>query len=221
MAIHQHIKTGSRTDMLKLASYLARAIDTCFLHDPRRRPTISILGPMGCGKSLFVEAMMKTWADSYPLRDAVTIPYDNKMFLESEPCSAAMRTAYTDMNVAGRSARLAFNSDHIVFQEELDIATLRGFENTDGGGALFLSNDQRLPSDKMDMMPWVEIDIGSLLPSRGGDERMVRIEVFSDVLKNNARFTAYWTSLPDYRERAGLKKICDGNVVGNRAPVPV
>lgn len=205
---------------MKLASYLARAVDTRFFHDPDNIPVFAIRGPAACGKSLFVESMTKTWMHHHTLRDAVTIPHDNKMFLESKFCQAACLPLSVDTVAGGKTARFAFSSEFLYNGYEVRRFRDCAFGNSKLGGALLVSNDDPVEesSYKPNYLMIVEFQ-GFTSPT--DYNRYARISIESDALHQDPRFMIYMDHLQEFRTRAGIGHIVEpGTETAALQPTP-
>lgn len=207
------IVTKNRTEFQKLMSYLARAVDTTFLHNSDRIPVILITGD--AGKSLAAETMMKTWMDGHSLRDAVTIPKDDKMFLESSP-ARAIKTVSTKAPVAGKVAKLAFNSRVIGKLEILDRLFNKEFAKASTGGAMIFSNPSAMfaknffnnySNEKGPVLMSLNIGMMNAVGTPDNFGRTIEIRIHDQQLWNTPRFQTYWNSIDMFRRSGGLSGI--------------
>lgn len=193
----RYVRTYDRADFIQLMANIAYAISSGHLQDKQNPPVIAIHGTAGSGKSLAAEALFKSWMDTYSHADVLTIPRDNKMFMEDYPMHS-IGTVSRMAPIAGTEFRFSFNSDVMHHKEDIDDTLARTFERSTTPNLLVLSNtDRNYYYTRPDHPVWMEINMNA--PSFGKEMfyRDINITVFKDALLDDPQFRAYWDRLED------------------------
>ncbi len=195
----KYARTYDRTELMQLSAYLAHAINQHHLINPQDIPVISIYGEAGTGKSLVAEAMLKSWMDDFSYEETVSIPPDEKMFMERYPMQASMTVSQV-RTCNNRDITFAFNSNTLFDADDIKARLSRTFEKDKNSGIFIVSNANRHRYYADPESPvWLEIKkdpASSFLPKPFDD--MLTITLFKEALLDDPQFAAYWSRLEDH-----------------------
>ncbi len=83
-----NLQTQTRTELIQLSVFLAKAFPGAVLHNRRDPPVIALPGSTGGGKSMIVEAMMKALLDQTDPLDMLKPEAPRTIFIETYPTEA-------------------------------------------------------------------------------------------------------------------------------------
>ncbi len=201
------VPTNSRAELIGLSIFLARALPSDFLHDIRNPMTIQLSGTYKSGKSMIVEAMMKTMLDNADAHGMLKPDAPKEMFLEQFPAQASLNYVYATGTHNGTPVLYAFDriSDGIEYYLNYQFREAAATAiPAPAGGAIFFEaagyNEQ-----------WLTLDL-KRRHSRESDpawDRTTTITVESDELKNDPQFNLYWNRLRAIAETGDLTPLPD------------
>lgn len=207
----KYVRTYDRADFLQLMGTIAYAMAPRHLLNPENPPVIAIYGIHGSGKSLAAEGLLKGWMDEFSNGDIITIPRDNKMFLEKKPMDA-VNTVWRTSTVDGLPITFAFNSDPLPQKADYEETLADIFTKKTKPNLLIMSNVDRGHYYNVPGSPvWMEINMNALPLGGGVFHRDIHVTVFNDALLDDPQFNVYWQRLEDLftndpaRERALLR----------------
>lgn len=198
------VPVSNKIGCVNLHIYLANAIPQELLSDV---PFIVFKGGLNSGKSLGVEAMIKTLSDQHDAEGLGTAPPEPKMFIEDELMGAMKKPAILDTTSVGKPARFIFSSACGDFEREnvddwmLDLMK----KGQEGRGAVFLSHYYK-PYD----ISWMDIDFGEDKFSPA-EPRQITVTVNDERLRRNPHFCAYWQALRQYCAAPDIVNRSDNN----------
>lgn len=193
---HRSFVTQERAQLIDLFSGLAECVDPEFLANPLDIPRILVTGGHRDGKSLAVEAIMKSWSDDHDPADMLSGEM-NRMFLEKRPGEAVNCLSET-FNVANNNVLMAFCSSANNKQELEEPANRIQEDENLQGGALFLSDQALPPSGDTDIAgakPWLGIYMGHAAQLGNCWSRVSTIRVMNRKLLEDRRFAQSWDDL--------------------------
>lgn len=168
--------TNTRKDFIDVFRTLAKGINQSFLLNTEKPPVISVIGGFQSGKSLVVEAMMKTLAGQ-DMASTLESERDH-MFLEKYSIDAVMGVSGI-FNLAGdRTIRQVFinNAVGYVDFDQAEKMLFHKYETgmpTFDGGAVFLADKRPLDSESKKRC-WISIGIQRHWMAEGSDREWER-----------------------------------------------
>ncbi len=196
-----------REHFIDLFCTLAKGFPPAVLHNRRKIPIIDINGDIGCGKSLAVETMMRTWIDSDNLVDLYAEEKDH-MFLEGYSSEAYYAISKT-FNVAGRKTSMTFQCNPLDRKLLQDAKGAVQADKTISGGIIFGSRrnyyDRDNHSYSLEEKDWIQpqeawINMFIAYQSRGSADEWLRdidITVRNPTLLKSQQFMRQWQKLPE------------------------
>jgi hypothetical protein len=215
------IVTNTREELIALSAFLARAI-TPQIKAQNTAQIISINAGESEGKSLIIEAMMRSLIDGQDYRDMIKEGETNKMFLEKRPEEATDKYLSKKCKVEGYRATLAF--DRITHAYMINRATLlkNAFNNNappfhkrglifETDSARFVRNDR---TDVSDITNDSLITINLGLNNKGTEPlhksvstawgRDIKIRVNTKLLEDQSHFMKHWQQIENYQDNKTL-----------------
>ncbi len=199
------VKTRSRRELIHLSAYLARAFKFDFLHDVGDPPIIMVPGWNGHGKSMIVEAMMKTLLDQTDPLDMLKPGASKALFIEDEPVQAMRHYCYAAGTCDGVPVLHGFDRVSERHKPALLAAfgkAAAGITPAPRGGAIFGSNGYVHD----DTGQWLTINLHSEKDYKGWDKNVI-ISVESEKLRADPKFRRYWTRLQQIAESGDLSQL--------------
>lgn len=196
------LNTTSREQLIDVSCVIANAFDRDFLYDPKDIPYVLIIGSGDGGKSMMVEAMMKTFLDGYNPEDMKHPDAPRKMFIENYSAEATDRYCQVIGSVNDVPVMLGFDRITGRFYDDAQNQLIRTFRKAakskglkNPSGAIFSSNEI-VGATK----PWVVIE----LERTEEWNRSLEIEVINDNLKSSSRSREYWSALNHFGKSGKL-----------------
>lgn len=190
-------RTYDRADFLQLMGTLAYAIPPQHFTGRETPPVISIYGLHASGKSLAAEALIKAWADEFSNDHLLSIPRDDKMFLEKKPMDA-VNTVWHTSTAGGQPVTFAFNSHPLPHWGGYDETLADIFTNKTKPNLLIMSNvDRALYYNVPNSPVRMEINMNASHMKGGMFHRDIAVTVFDDDLLKSPHFTAYWDRMEE------------------------
>ncbi len=185
------VETKSREDLILLASFIARAFRSKFFYDVENPAIIQVDGWGNSGKSMVVEAMMKTLLDQTDPLDMLAPDAPRTMFIEKTPSQAINYYCYAAGTHNGvsvlysfdRKTSNSFDSDRSL-KEEL-IAEFKQaaaeVKPAPAGGAIFGSRSRPKSGQ------WLTIDMTNNNSGIDGWGKTSTITVYNEKLKTDPK----------------------------------
>ena len=208
------VKTYSRDRLIDLSRVIANSLDTNLLQDPDNIPHIQITGAMAGGKSLMVEAMMKTLLDHHDPDDMKQPDAKREMFIEESPGFATRQYCQAIGRTQGVPVMYGFDRITTI-RDSTDLSShgtekqlVKIFQNaaakyqTQPVGAIFVSTGMTSPLGE----PWIVIEmaVGPLHSCDEGSafawDRSLKIRVLDERLKSSPHFLHYWKHIESFAE---------------------
>ncbi|MDB5490779.1 MAG: hypothetical protein JWO78_628, partial [Micavibrio sp.] len=193
-----NVETHSREELIELSRAIAHSLPHRFLQNPENIPYILVPGSGGGGKSMIVEAMMKTLLDECDPDDMKLTNAKNEMFIERHPCQALYKYCQAVGHTNGASVLYGFDRKTSPFSPDAKNQLLHAFKKAarkhgvPPAGAIFTSN-----GDVGETEPWIVINLNA----QGRRwERTLNIEVLNESLKSSLQFQHYWRKLKSFSE---------------------
>ncbi len=217
------IKTRSRAELIQLSIFLAEALNPDFLHDMADPPIVMVPG-RAAGKSMIVEAMMKTLLDKTDPLDMLKPGAPNRMFIEDYPMQALKKYCYAAGTQNGVPVLYGF--DRISPRRKSSLVAQFTYAALDSwplprGGAIFGSRG--IVGDKTG--DWLAIHLKTgRYPFYSGWGRTATITVKSEKLKADPHFRNSWRRLHNVQQFGDLAKLAEWKpairpAAGSPAPV--
>ncbi len=215
------VKTDSREQIVRLGIFLAKAFNPAFLHNVEDPPIVVVNGTGGGGKSMIIEAMMKTLLDQTDPLDMLAPDARKEMFIEQYGAEALSSYCYAAGTQDGIPVLYGFDRRNEWHKKDLvgEFANaVKEVRPKPAGGAIFTSNN----IIRKDTGHWLRIDIRDPQGYGSGWNRTNIISVRSNKLKTDPKFSLYWNRLNDaVRNRDfSLLSAPVGRRLSVKAPVP-
>jgi hypothetical protein len=104
-----HFTTYTREEALRVADFIARAIEPRFFHDPDNIPLIVVTGGFNHGKSMICEAMSRSILDDEGIEAMIKEGQKFHHYLETAPSSALSNYCYQFGMIAGKPGLVTFD----------------------------------------------------------------------------------------------------------------
>ncbi len=189
------VKTCTRGELIRLAIFLAKAFPAAALHDVNDPPIVVLNDFASSGKSMFIEAMMKTLLDQTDPRDMLKPKAPRRMFIEKNPMQALNSYCFATGTHEGVSVLYGFDRINYWHKKNLQRQfkeAAAGVNPAPAGGAIFCSNGVLYP----DTGEWLDIGLYSS-PNERGWGKTTAIAVKDERLKADPKFRLYWTRLQE------------------------
>lgn len=205
------IETESRDQLIDVSSFIINAFETEFFYNPNAIPYILIPTSNSAGKSMIIEAVMKTLLDEYDPEDMKKSNAPKEMFIESEPGYAS--SYYCQAIGHTKGVPVIYGFDRVTWRYDIDAqyGIVGSFQRASDKhkikpiGAIFSSNE-----DIGKTKPWLIINLYSGFFDFKW-QRHLNIEICNEHLKSSKKFQTHWKTLQEFSKTKFL----------NKSPTPV
>ncbi len=199
------VHTRSREELIHLAIFLAKTFKSEFFYDAGNPPIIEVPGWASAGKSMVVEAMMKTLLDQTDPLDMLKPDAPKTMFIEKRPMEARKDYTYAAGTHEGVSVLYSFdrlNQLQYELRDEFSRA-IAEFSPKPAGGAIFWPYKGSHLKQR-----WLTINLEGDRPDLKWG-RLSTITVHSPELKADPKFQLRWRHLQDIVKSGDFSRLAE------------